>query len=62
MLDFFTNLLRLESLPAGVQQRPPETEFRLPDGVRRLCWSPVADTWDEAQVMAACAGWGRHEY
>jgi len=31
-----------------------ETDQDLPDGVRRLCWSPVAaaGTWDEALVMA----------
>ncbi len=40
---------------------PAASERRLPDGVRRLCWSPVAaaSTWDEALVMAramsACA-------
>ena len=33
---------------------PAASERRLPDGVRRLCWSPVAaaTTWDEALVMA----------
>ncbi len=33
---------------------PSVTERRLPDGVRRLCWSPVAASsdWDEALVMA----------
>jgi type IV secretion system protein VirD4 len=33
---------------------PTASEERLPDGVRRLCWSPVAaaSTWDEALVMA----------
>ncbi len=33
---------------------PAASEQRLPDGVRRLCWSPVAaaSTWDEALVMA----------
>ena len=33
---------------------PAASEQRLPDGVRRLCWSPVAaaTTWDEALVMA----------
>jgi len=33
---------------------PAASERRLPDGVRRLCWSPVAaaNTWDEALVMA----------
>jgi len=40
---------------------PAASERRLPDGVRRLCWSPVAaaSSWDEALVMAramsACA-------
>ncbi len=40
---------------------PTTSEQRLPEGVRRLCWSPVAaaGTWDEALVMAramsACA-------
>lgn len=40
---------------------PSATEQQLPDGVRRLAWSPVAaaSTWDEAVVMsramAACA-------
>jgi type IV secretion system protein VirD4 len=39
---------------------PAASERRLPDGVRRLCWSPVAaaSSWDEALVMsramAAC--------
>jgi type IV secretion system protein VirD4 len=35
--------------PAGT-----ETDNDLPDGVRRLCWSPIAaaSTWDEALVMA----------
>ena len=33
---------------------PAASERRLPDGVRRLCWSPVAaaSSWDEALVMA----------
>ena len=33
---------------------PSGAEQRLPDGVRRLCWSPVAAAagWDEALVMA----------
>jgi len=33
---------------------PSAGERRLPEGVRRLCWSPVAaaSTWDEALVMA----------
>lgn len=33
---------------------PTASERRLPDGVRRLCWSPVAaaSSWDEALVMA----------
>ena len=33
---------------------PAASERRLPEGVRRLCWSPVAaaSTWDEALVMA----------
>ena len=33
---------------------PAASERRLPGGVRRLCWSPVAaaGTWDEALVMA----------
>jgi len=33
---------------------PTASEQRLPDGVRRLCWSPVAaaSSWDEALVMA----------
>lgn len=33
---------------------PFAAERRLPDGVRRLCWSPVAaaPNWDEALVMA----------
>ena len=33
---------------------PSATGQELPDGVRRLCWSPVAAavTWDEALVMA----------
>ncbi len=33
---------------------PAASERRLPDGVRRLCWSPVAaaTTWDEALVVA----------
>ncbi|MGA8746025.1 MAG: TraM recognition domain-containing protein [Solirubrobacterales bacterium] len=33
---------------------PCASESRLPDGVRRLCWSPVAaaSSWDEALVMA----------
>ncbi len=33
---------------------PSATERQLPDGVRRLCWSPVAaaPSWDEALVMA----------
>jgi type IV secretory pathway TraG/TraD family ATPase VirD4 len=33
---------------------PAASEQRLPDGVRRLCWSPVAAaaSWDEALVMA----------
>ena len=33
---------------------PAASEQRLPDGVRRLCWSPVAaaSSWDEALVMA----------
>lgn len=33
---------------------PAAAEQRLPDGVRRLCWSPVAaaPNWDEALVMA----------
>ena len=33
---------------------PTGAEQHLPDGVRRLCWSPVAaaSTWDEALVMA----------
>jgi type IV secretion system protein VirD4 len=33
---------------------PSAAEQRLPDGVRRLCWSPVAaaPSWDEALVMA----------
>ncbi len=33
---------------------PASSERRLPDGVRRLCWSPVAaaSSWDEALVMA----------
>ena len=33
---------------------PSASELRLPDGVRRLCWSPVAaaGSWDEALVMA----------
>jgi type IV secretion system protein VirD4 len=36
--------------PSGTEA----TEEDLPDGVRRLCWSPVAaaGTWDEALVMA----------
>ncbi len=33
---------------------PTASEQRLPEGVRRLCWSPVAaaSSWDEALVMA----------
>ncbi len=33
---------------------PTASERQLPDGVRRLCWSPVAAacSWDEALVMA----------
>jgi type IV secretory pathway TraG/TraD family ATPase VirD4 len=33
---------------------PAASERRLPEGVRRLCWSPVAAaaSWDEALVMA----------
>ena len=33
---------------------PTASERQLPDGVRRLCWSPVAaaSSWDEALVMA----------
>ena len=33
---------------------PSAGERRLPEGVRRLCWSPVAaaSSWDEALVMA----------
>ena len=33
---------------------PTGSERQLPDGVRRLCWSPVAaaSSWDEALVMA----------
>ena len=33
---------------------PAASERRLPEGVRRLCWSPVAaaTSWDEALVMA----------
>ncbi len=33
---------------------PADSERRLPEGVRRLCWSPVAaaSTWDEALVVA----------
>jgi type IV secretion system protein VirD4 len=33
---------------------PSADERRLPEGVRRLCWSPVAaaSSWDEALVMA----------
>jgi type IV secretion system protein VirD4 len=44
---------------------PAASERRLPDGVRRLCWSPVAaaGSWDEALVMAramaACTRPGR---
>jgi type IV secretory pathway TraG/TraD family ATPase VirD4 len=44
---------------------PSGEDTDLPDGVRRLCWSPVAaaSTWDEALVMAramtACSRVGR---